>query len=64
MNTSNKALLEIPEAAARLRICVRLYYRLVQKKQLPPILKVGRKSLVLESDVDAYIERLIQQRKA
>lgn len=62
MNTTQTKLLDIKEAASRLHICTRMIYRLVQQKELPPILKVGAKSLVLESDVDAYIARMIQKR--
>ncbi|MBI5771662.1 MAG: helix-turn-helix domain-containing protein [Verrucomicrobia bacterium] len=62
MSNTQTKLLDLNEAAARLHVCKRMFYRLVQQKHLPPPLKVGRKSLVLESDIEGYLAALIRAR--
>ena len=62
MNTAEPKLLTLGEAVTRLRICKRSYQRLVQRKIVPRPLKIGRKTLVLESDLRAYIDSLIERR--
>ena len=59
---TNITLLSIPEAAAKLSICRRMYYRLVQLGELPPPLKIGGKSLVPLMDVTQFILRKIEAR--
>ena len=62
MTNTHTKLLDLNEASARLHVCKRMFYRLVQMKHLPPPLKLGGKSLVLESDIEDYIARLIAVR--
>ena len=52
-----------PGLAARLiGVSRRTLERLVQRREFPPPLKVGSKSLFFRSDVEAFLKRLAEQR--
>ena len=64
INTMHTTLLDINEASTRLHVCKRMIYRLVQKKDLPPPVKVGGKSLFLETDIEGFIARRVEARNS
>ena len=57
-------LVTFKEAAQILGISVRGLYRLVDQRELPGALKVGRSARLSLSEVNAYIERLKEKRDA
>ena len=57
-------LLTVKEAAHRLGVCRRTLEREVCRKKFPPPMKIGKKSVYLVSDVNAYVDRLQQARGA
>jgi excisionase family DNA binding protein len=70
MNSSTQSsnggspLLSVRETAQRLGIARRTLEREVSRRKFPPPLKIGSKSLYAESDVEAYIAKLKEQRAA
>jgi excisionase family DNA binding protein len=70
MNTASQTskeeshLLSVRETAQRLGIARRTLEREVARKKFPPPLKIGSKSLYTESDVEAYVAKLKEQRIA
>jgi len=57
-------LISVSEAAKRLGIVRRTLERQVSRKNFPPPLKIGAKSLYAVSDVEAYVRKLMEQRSA
>lgn len=56
--TSNPdRLLTIPEAADLLHISERTVYRLIERGELPPLIKIGRASRIRLKEVLAFIAR-------
>ena len=62
MNAAVERLVTVEEFAARLGVCRRQIYRLWHRGEIPPPVKVGGATRWLESDVEAYIEKLKQAR--
>jgi len=56
-------LLKLRDAAARIAMNVRTLYRLIEAGKFPQPVKVGRLTLVPESDVTAFIEKLKKERR-
>lgn len=61
---ASERLVTFKEAAQILGISVRGLYRLVDLRELPRALKVGRSARLALSEVNAYIERLKEKRDA
>ena len=57
-------MLSVREAAHRLGVSRRTLERLVNRKQFPPPMKIGVKSLYLVEDIQAFVEKLKQSRSA
>ncbi len=57
-------LLTLPEVAARLRVNRRTLERLIAAKEFPAPLKIGARSLVPLSDLEAYFAQLFRNRRA
>lgn len=55
-------LVTLAEAHERLRCSRGHVYELIGRGELPPLLKRGRRSYLLESDVTGHIQRLKAQR--
>ena len=58
----NEQLIGLSEFAELLRVTPRTVYRLIQSGQIPKPVKVGHSVRFPVSDVQAYIERLKQER--
>lgn len=63
MNTAAERLVSVQEFAARLGVSPRQVYRLWHRGEIPGPVKVGGATRWLESDVEAYIEKLKQARQ-
>jgi excisionase family DNA binding protein len=63
MSEQDERLLGLDEAAERLGVCKRTVQRLIAGGELPEPVKVGRRSLLLASDIQAFLQRLIGARK-
>lgn len=50
-------------AADRLTLNVRTLYRRIAEGELPQPVKLGRSSRMLEADIEAYLDRLLRQRR-
>ena len=59
-----RLLVTVKEAAFRLSLSVRAFYREIAAGRFPQPLKIGRASRVAVADVNAYIGRLHDQRSA
>jgi excisionase family DNA binding protein len=57
-----RELLSVREAAHRLGVSRRTLERLVNRREFPPPLKIGTKSLYATSDLKAYVEKLFTAR--
>lgn len=57
-------LLSVREAAHSLGVSRRTLERLVSRKQFPPPMKIGSKSLYLVEDIEVYVEKLKAARAA
>lgn len=57
-------LLTLRQAASRIAVCRRTLERLIASGKFPPPLKIGRSSRIPESDVNAYVAKLIANRGA
>ena len=58
------SLLTLKQAASRLTVCRRTLERMIQAGQFPRPVKIGRSSRVLESDVRAFMDKLLQTRQS
>lgn len=58
------SLMSLRQAATRLNISTRALYRLIARKEIARPVKVGGSSKLCESDLDTYLTRLKQTRKA
>lgn len=61
-NNTTPEFLTIEEVAQKLRICRRMYHRLVQLSELPHPIKIGSKSLIPVADLNAYIQKRMAAR--
>ena len=58
-------LLKVAEAAQRLQVTRRTYYRMVQRGELPPPIRRNRNWVrVPAADIDQYLAKLIELRPA
>lgn len=55
---STESLVPLDEVARRLACTVRTIWRMIQKRELPPPIRIGKRAALPSSEVDAYIERL------
>ena len=60
--TTTERLVDLPTVAERLGISTRQVYRFIARGELRPPVKVGRSSRLPESEVAAFLERLLQER--
>ncbi len=57
-------LVNLEEVGERLGgVCIKTVRRLIAAGELPPVVKVGARSTLPESEVCAYVERLKGQRR-
>jgi excisionase family DNA binding protein len=54
--------MRLPEIARVLGVCVRSVRRMVDRGELPPCVRVGRAVGLMQSEVEAYLNRMRQQR--
>ena len=54
--------MRLPEIAAALGVCVRSVRRMIDRRELPPLVRVGRAVGLMESDVQACLGRLRAKR--
>lgn len=59
---TTRKLYSMQEVSRMLGLSVRSIYRLVDRGELPPPVKVGGSSRFFASDLDAYYEKLREQR--
>jgi prophage regulatory protein len=57
-------LIQLPAVLERVPVCRAYWYGLVREGQAPKPVKVGKRSLWLEHEVDAWISALAEQRAA
>jgi excisionase family DNA binding protein len=64
LNDNEKAdlLLTLRQVAEILGVCVRSVRRSIDRGELPKPVRVGRAVRMFKSDVDAYLQRLREQR--
>jgi predicted DNA-binding transcriptional regulator AlpA len=58
----SERLLKLQDVAARLSICVRGVYRLITSGELPQPVKVMGASRMPESEVNAYLNKILGER--
>jgi len=58
-----KRLIPLNDFAYAISVSVREIYRMIDRNELPSIIKQGKFSFYLKEDLDAYIERIKRQRK-
>ena len=63
MNPSCDRLVSISEFAGRLGFSSRQIYRLLARGEIPPPVKIGRVSRWPESEISAFIEKKMSERK-
>ncbi len=63
MSNNEERLVGLNEAAARLGVCKRTVQRLISSGELPWPVKLGSRSLLLESDIQDYLQKLIKTRR-
>jgi excisionase family DNA binding protein len=63
-NNANKLdrVMRFPEIARVLGVCVRSVRRMIDRGELPQPVRVGRAVGLLESEIEAYLERMREQR--
>ena len=54
--------MRLPEIAAVLGVCVRSVRRMVDRGELPPCVRVGRAVGLMQSEIEAYQNRIREQR--
>jgi len=54
--------MRLPEIAVALGVCVRSVRRTVDRHELPPMLRIGRSVGLMQSEVEAYLERMRKER--
>lgn len=63
-NNGNKLdrVMRFPEIAGVLGVCVRSVRRMIDRGELPPCVRVGRAVGLMQSEVEAYLNRVREQR--
>jgi excisionase family DNA binding protein len=56
--------MRFPEVARVLGICVRSVRRMIDRGELPPCVRVGRAVGLMQSEIEAYLKRMREQRGA
>jgi len=56
--------MRLPEIATVLGICVRSVRRMIDRGELPPCVRVGRAVGLMQSEIEAYLNRVREQRGA
>jgi excisionase family DNA binding protein len=56
--------MRLPEIAEVLGVCVRSVRRMVDRGELPPCVRVGRAVGLMQSEIEAYLNRVREQRGA
>lgn len=54
--------MRLPEIAVVLGVCVRSVRRMVDRGELPPCVRVGRAVGLMQSEIEAYQNRIREQR--
>ena len=54
--------MRLPEIATVLGICVRSVRRMIDRGELPPCVRVGRAVGLMQSEVEAYLNRMREHR--
>ena len=54
--------MRLPEIAASLGVCVRSVRRMTDRGELPRLVRVGRAVGLMQSDIEAFLERMREQR--
>jgi excisionase family DNA binding protein len=54
--------MRLPEIAVSLGVCVRLVRRMTDRGELPRLVRVGRAVGLMQSDIEAFLERMREQR--
>jgi excisionase family DNA binding protein len=57
-------IMRLREIAAVLGVCVRSVRRMIDRGELPPCVRVGRAVGLMQSEVEAYLNRVREQRGA
>jgi excisionase family DNA binding protein len=56
--------MRLPEIATVLGVCVRSVRRMIDRGELPPCVRVGRAVGLMQSEIEAYLNRMREQRGA
>jgi excisionase family DNA binding protein len=54
--------MRLPEIADVLGVCPRSVRRMIDRGELPPCVRVGRAVGLMESEIEAYLQRMREQR--
>jgi excisionase family DNA binding protein len=54
--------MRLPEVAGVLGVCVRSVRRMIDRGELPPCVRVGRAVGLMQSEIEAYLERMRNER--
>jgi excisionase family DNA binding protein len=54
--------MRLPEIAGVLGVCVRSVRRMIDRGELPPCVRVGRAVGLMQSEIEAYLTRMREQR--
>jgi excisionase family DNA binding protein len=54
--------MRLPEIAASLGVCVRSVRRMTDRGELPRLVRVGRAVGLMQSDIEAFLERMRNER--
>ena len=54
--------MRLPEIAQSLGVCARSVRRMIDRGELPRLVRVGRAVGLMQSDIKAFLERMRQQR--
>jgi excisionase family DNA binding protein len=54
--------MRLPEIARVLGVCVRSVRRMIDRGELPPCVRVGRAVGLMESEIQAYLKRMREER--
>jgi excisionase family DNA binding protein len=54
--------MRLPEIARALGVCVRSVRRMTDRGELPRLVRVGRAVGLMQSDIEAFLERMREQR--
>ena len=54
--------MRLPEIAGVLGVCVRSVRRMIDRGELPPCVRIGRAVGLMQSEIEAYLKRMREQR--